>query len=74
MNTMATPIRDARVQRLSQGAVLLLGVVVLGFAALKFHPLIHFMFGGLWMILSAAALTVSAIDYLSGAKHFKHDW
>lgn len=53
-----------------EAGVLLLAVVVLAIAALKFRAAIH-VFGGAFMLLSAAALTASAIDRLTNAKHLQ---
>jgi hypothetical protein len=54
-----------------QAGLLFFSALMLALAGVKFHSAIHLVYGGAWMILSGAALTVSAIDRLTGSKGFE---
>jgi hypothetical protein len=69
MSTQVAVTPTTGKMRLLGAGLLAVNVVVLGFAANRFHP--HLVMGGIWMILSAAALTVSMIDYLRQSPVFE---
>jgi uncharacterized membrane protein HdeD (DUF308 family) len=76
MNTTVSLASEPAVQRrgwtrFGHAALLLLSVLLLAVAAVRFHSSIHFLLGGVFMLVSGAALTVSAFDSISGSKTYE---
>lgn len=72
MNSMSVSTQAVEPQshRFMHAAVLFLSVVVIGTAAIKFRSSIHLWFSGAFILTSVAALTVSAIDSLTGSRAY----
>ena len=69
MSTQVAVVPHTTRQKWLGAGLLAMNVIALGAAALRFHP--HLAWGGIWMIISAAALTVSMMDYLRQSSAFE---
>jgi hypothetical protein len=70
LNTTSQVGTKWRGERIWHPVLLFLSVIMIAVAGMKFHSAIHFVFGGVFMLVSVAALTVSAIDCIAGSRSY----